>query len=188
MITAIEGTLEARGDDWVVVKVGGVSLRLQLPTPALAQLGEVGRTVRLHTYLQVKEDGIALYGFASAEELELFQMLIRVAGVGPRIALSFLSALAPERLALAIASGDTEVLALVPGVGKKMAARLVLELKGKLERPGAPLALHDDVLAALTSLGYSLAEATSAIATLPSSSELPLEEKIKLALQHLAKA
>lgn len=192
MIAGLHGTLESRSTDSAIIRVGGVSFQLFMPTSTLSSLGAIGEEVHLYTHLHVREDNIALYGFASAEELGLFQMLIGVSGVGPRAALGMLSALKPNELALAIVSGDIDLLSQMPSVGKKMASRLVLDLKGKLERVwvGAPAALvaegNAEVLAALTSLGYSLTEAASAIAALPDSPDLIIEEKIKLALQHLA--
>jgi len=186
MICGIEGILKACGDDWVVISVGGVSLYLKAPASTLSILGNIGDRVELHTYLQVKEDNMALYGFASAEELGLFELLISVSGIGPKAALSLLSEMRPERLRQAIAAGNVDLLSSVTGVGKKTAARLVLELKAKLERIGVVASfLHEDVVAALTGLGYSVAEATRAAAVLPDSSDLSVEDKIKLALQHL---
>ncbi len=191
MITAVEGTLEYRGLDSAVIKVGPISLRIYIPGSTLSQLGAVGDKVSLHTYLYVREDNMALYGFSSVEELGLFQNLISVSGVGPKVALSLLSALAPEQLTMAIVGSNVDILSQVPGIGKKIASRLVLELKGKLEKgwKGAvalPLAPENaDIVAALTSLGYSLKEATQAVSSLPSSSELSMEEKVRLALQQL---
>jgi Holliday junction DNA helicase RuvA len=192
MIVSIEGTLEGRGNDWVIVKLGCVSLRVNSPASTLSQLGKPGEAVKLHTHLHLKEDGVALYGFASEEELALFQMLIGVSGIGPRVALAMLSAMNPEQLSLAIASGQTELLTQIPGVGRKMAGRLVLELKEKLERGWVGIPLPEvaeastEAVAALTALGYSLTEATRAVAALPDSQKLTLEEKVTLALQQLA--
>jgi len=191
MITAVEGTLEFRELDSAVIKVGPISLRVYIPSSTLSQLGAVGDKVSLYTYLYIREDNMALYGFSSLEELGLFQNLISVSGVGPKVALSLLSSLAPEQLTMAIVGSNVDILSQVPGIGKKIASRLVLELKGKLEKSwkGAvalPLAPENaDIVAALTSLGYSLKEATQAVSALPSSSELSMEEKVRLALQQL---
>jgi holliday junction DNA helicase RuvA len=188
MIAGIEGVLRSRGDDWIIVEVGGVSFHIHSPTSTLRVLGMPGDRVKLHTHLHVREDNLALYGFASSEELRVFELLINISGIGPKIALALLSSLKPERFENAIARGDIEALSSVPGVGKKTAARLVLELKGKFEQLGVvALSSHEDVRAALMSLGYSAAEANSAVATLPDSPDLSLEDKIKLALQHFAK-
>jgi Holliday junction DNA helicase RuvA len=188
MIAGVEGILKSRSGDGVVVDVGGVSFRLQSPTSTISTLGIPGDRVKLHTHLHVREDNLSLYGFASSEELRLFEMVIAVSGIGPKTALALLSSLSPERFEVAIAQGDIEVLSSVSGVGKKTAARLVLELKGKFEHVGlASRSPQEDVKAALIGLGYSVAEANSATATLPDVSDLSLEDKIKLALRHFAR-
>ena len=192
MIAALEGTLDGYGNDFVIVKVGGISIRVYVPSPA--SLGSVGERVRLRTSLQFKENYIAIYGFASSEELELFEMLISVSGNGPKAALSMLSVMTSEQLSLAIAAGDIDMLTQVPGLGKKMASRLVLELKGKLESwqlsaaASPEAAVNSEVLAALKSLGYTTAEAMAAMAAIPDSTDLSLEDKIRLSLQQLGKA
>jgi len=192
MIAGIEGVLELRGPDWAIIKVGGVSLQIYLPSSNLDKLGTIGQKVQLCTHLHWKEDNIALYGFISQQELDLFKMLISVSGIGPKVALTMLSNLNPEQLAIAIASGNVDLLTRMPGVGKKTASRLVLELQSKLEKgwTGESTYLTGDsteVVAALTSLGYSTSEVTQAVAALPASSDLSLEEKIRLALKHLAR-
>ena len=188
MIAGLEGKLQSRSTDGAIIKVGGVSLQVYMPASTLSTLGAIGEAVHLHTHLHLREDNVALYGFATAEELELFRTLIGVSGVGPKVALAILSALNPGQLALAIASGNVDLLSSVPGVGPKMAGRLALELKGKLEgiMVSAPAEGDAEVVAALTGLGYSASEAASAFASLPDSAELSVEEKIKLALQYFA--
>ncbi len=191
MIASLRGTLEAIGSDWAIIDVGGVGFQVYMPTSALSALSAIGEKVKLHTHLHLREDNATLYGFASADELGLFQTLIGVSGLGPKLALAMLSAMNVEKLAMAIATSSTDLLTMVPGIGKKMANRLILELKEKIgagwiTTPAAQLAQENiDVVAALTSLGYSVSEATRAVATLPPSSDLSLEEKIKLALQYL---
>jgi len=190
MIASLQGKLESLGSDWAIINVGGMGFQVYMPTSTLSTLGTVGEEVKLHTHLYLREDNATLYGFASAEELGLFQTLISVSGLGPKLALAMLSAMNIEQLSMAIATGSTDMLTVVPGIGKKMANRLILELKEKIgaawiAAPAAQLAQENtDVLAALTSLGYSVAEASRAVATLPPSSDLSLEEKIKLALQY----
>ena len=191
MIATLEGVLQYRGVDSIIVNVGGIGLQVHVPGSTLSQLGAINDKVSLYTHLQVREDNISLYGFASGQELTLFKNLISVSGVGPKIALALLSSLTVEQLTMAILGGNVDLLDQVPGVGKKVANRIAVELKGKLEREweGAllPLAQEDsDVIAALTSLGYSLREATQAVSSLPSSPGLSLEEKIRTALQKLA--
>ena len=193
MIRGVRGILEETGPDWAVIGVGGVSLRAFVPTSVLADLGPVGAQVQLHTHLAVREDGVALYGFSSPQALRLFELLLGISGVGPRLALAVLSSLAPEALAVAITAGDAEALGRAPGVGKRTAARIILELKGKLEEEwGMPTAVAeeagDDVLAALLSLGYSPSEARRATVSLPRDSSLSVEERVRLALQSLARA
>jgi Holliday junction DNA helicase RuvA len=188
MIAGLQGKLQTIGSSWAIVNVGGVSFQVYMPTSTLSTLGAIGEEVELHTHLQFREDNVTLYGFATPEELVLFQTLNTVSGVGPKIALAMLSAMSAEKLTMAIASGSAELLSEVPGIGKKMASRLVLELKGKLAAGmPAPAELAEenaDVLAVLTSLGYSVREATRAIAALPQDKKLGLEAKVKLALQY----
>jgi Holliday junction DNA helicase RuvA len=190
MIAGLQGTLESQGTDWAIIKVGGISFRVYMPTSTMSALGDTGSKVQVHTHLHVREDNLTLYGFASTAELELFQMLISVSGIGPRSGLAMLSALNPDDLARAIISENTELLSSVPGIGKKTAGRLVLELKGKLGAVwvGAAAATEGDadVVAALISLGYSPADAASALAAIPNSADLTVEDKIRLALQNLA--
>ena len=189
MIAAIEGLLEQRGPDWAIIKIGGVSLQVYLPNPTMNQLGAVGDKVELCTYLHWKEDNIALYGFSSQQDLDLFRLLISVNSVGPRLALTILSGISSDQLTLAIGSGNVDLLTQVPGVGRKTASRLVVELKTKLgkEQAGIVSYLTEDnseVTAALINLGYSAAEAARAVAELPQSSDLSLEDKVRLALRH----
>jgi Holliday junction DNA helicase RuvA len=192
MIATLEGILEYRGNDSIIINVGGIGFRVYVPTSTLSQLGAIKDKVYLYTHLHVREDNISLYGFASSEELALFKNLISVSGIGAKLALALLSALNPEQLVMAITSGDIDLLSQAPGIGKKMASRLVVELRGKLEKEWKEVALplapeSADVIAALTGLGYSLAEATKAISKLPDSGELNLEEKIKMALQQMTR-
>ncbi len=192
MIASLNGKLESLGSEWAIINVGGIGFQVYMPTSTLSQLGAVGEEVKLYTYLHLREDNATLYGFGSADELGLFQTLIGVSGLGPKLALAMLSTMDVEKLIMAIATGSADLLTVTPGVGKKVANRLILELKEKvgagwITTPAAELAQEDaDVLAALTHLGYSATEATRAVATLPPSSDLSLEEKVKLALQYFA--
>jgi Holliday junction DNA helicase RuvA len=193
MISSLSGRLESVGTDSAIVNVGGVGFQVFMPTSALSTLGAPGSEVKVFTHLQVREDNLSLYGFSTSEDLWLFETLIGVSGLGPRLALAILSSLNSEQIAMAIATGNVDMLDMVPGIGKRVATRIVLELKEKVGAgwiaiPGMQIAQENtDVLAALTSLGYSAAEATKAIATLPADSPLDLEEKIKLALQYFGK-
>jgi Holliday junction DNA helicase RuvA len=187
-IACLRGVVEEWGADWLLVFVGGVGLRVQVPASTAEALGRPGDNVLLHTHLHIRDDAVSIYGFASAEDLRLFEMLIGVSGVGPRGALSLLSALGADGLSDAVAAGDAPRLQQVPGVGQKMAARLVLELKGKLVgRPAAasvPASRDDDVVAALVGLGYSQAEAQAAAGSVPSDGSLEVEERIRRALAY----
>ncbi len=190
MIAGLNGRLESLGGDGAIINVGGIGFRVYMPTSTLSSLGKIGDEVHLYTHLYLREDNATLYGFATDDELRLFQTLLGVSGLGPKLALAMLSAMSLDKLTMAIATASTDLLTIVPGIGKKVADRLVLELKDKIAAgwvttPAAHLAeANTDVLAALTSLGYSVAEATRAVATLPPSSDLTLEERLKLALQY----
>jgi len=191
MIASLEGILEYRAADSVIVNVGGIGFQVYVSSSTLSQLGAIKDKVSLYTHLHLREDNASLYGFASTEELALFRNLISVSGVGPKLALALLSALSPEQLVMAIASGNVDVISQVSGVGKKVASRLVVELRGKMEKQWEgtilPLASEDtEAVAALTSLGYSLRESTQAIFSLPNPDGMSLEEKVKAALQQLA--
>ena len=194
MITGVTGILEGRGAGSVDVRVGGsVSLQIFVPSSTLENLGNQGDVVHLHTRLYMKDDEPVLYGFASAEDLRLFQMLNGVAGVGPRMSLSLLSSLGSGALITAVAAGDVDALSRVAGVGKKSAGRLVLELKGKfaaLLQPGASPPVigsseDSEVVLALMALGYSATEARRGVSPLGYSDSLPVEDRIRRALQQI---
>ena len=188
MITSVKGTLESTGHDWVVVSLGGFSLKVSVPSSALEALGSPGDRVSLFTHLQVRQDGISLFGFPTAEARDLFELLHSVSGVGPRQALSLLSVMTPETLVSAVSSGDIEMFERAPGVGKKTASRIVLELKGKLEGEWGLVtetSQQGEVIEALIALGYTSAEARSGARSAPEDGDLPLEELLRIALQHL---
>jgi len=190
MIAGLQGKLESLGSDYAIIDVNGIAFLVYMPTSGLSSLGKIGEEVKIHTYLYLREDNAALYGFTSADELSLFQTLLGVSGLGPKLALAILSAMSPDKLVLAIAGGSADLLTAVPGVGKKVAQRIILELRDKIgvgwmTTAGVQVAEENaEVLAALISLGYSVTEASRAVATLPPDPELSLEEKVKLALQY----
>lgn len=192
MITGVSGILEDRGAGWVQVRVGGgVSFQIFVPQSTVEDLGAIGDEVRLHTRLYVRDDEPVLYGFPSAETLRLFQTLNGVAGIGPRTALALLSSMGYQSLINAVASGDVDALSRAPGVGKKSAGRLVLELKGRLQGDMAPgptqMGGEDgEVVSALMALGYSAAECRRAVASVGNGNDVSVEEKIRRALQQLA--
>lgn len=182
MISSVRGRIVARGTDHVVVDVAGVGYKVFVPRQPDAD------DVLLHTHHVVREDGQSLYGFASREELSLFEMLTSVSGVGPKAALALLSVSRAPDLAAAIASSDVATLARAPGVGKKTAERIVVDLRGKVARvaeglePGA-LPLEDEAAAALVALGYTAAEAASALRGVPPASGATTEERVRAALR-----
>ena len=191
MIASLSGKLESLNSDAAIINVGGVGFKVYMPTSSLTTIGTTGSEVKVYTHTHVREDNIALYGFPTTEELWLFETLLGVTGLGPKLSLAMLSALTPNQVTMAIATGNVDMLDMIPGIGKKVASRIILELKEKI---GAGWVItaetqvtqeNADVLAALTALGYSAAEAVKAVAALPTEEKLKLEEKVKLALQYL---
>lgn len=199
MIAAVRGILEGKTIDSALVTVGGITLRILSPLSTLSKL-TVGETVYLQTLLHVREDAITLFGFATAEDRESFEQLLAVGGVGPRIGLALLSALSSGGLREAVLNEDMVRLTMAPGVGKKLAARLILELRPRFERLGlgfggatggvtpAPGNVRGQVAEALTGLGYSTAEAAAAVRNLPTESDESLEDLIMRALRLMARA
>jgi Holliday junction DNA helicase RuvA len=172
------------------MEVGGVGIRVFVPASTAAQLPGVGDVCFLSTRLIVREDSLALYGFLEAEPLEVFDMLLQVNGVGPRMALSVLSHLSPETIRSAVARQDTTAFGGIPGVGRKTAEKILFHLKDRIGSVAAGRKVsdaHGEVLAALTALGYSFGEAQSAIQALPADFDESLEERVRLALQFFAR-
>ena len=186
MISSVSGALRAAGPGWVDVAVGGVALRISVPSAAADAAGRVGDAVTLHTSLQVKEDSLSLFGFLTEDERGVFETLLGVSGIGPRLALAMLDRFSPQALSQAVDAGDTRALSTVPGVGRRTASRIILDLKGKLvfESQDAPTALDSDLVDALTALGYADSEAREALsATDAAASD---EDRIRAALEALA--
>jgi len=182
VIATVRGTVIARGADHVVVDVKGVGYKVFVPRHPTAD------DVMLHTHQVVREDGQFLYGFESREELALFEMLIGVSGVGPKAALAILSVARPAEVAGAIASGDAAALARAPGVGKKTAERLIVDLRGRIDRIGPPVSVAailraDDAQAALVALGYTASEAAAALRSAPQEGRASTEERVAAALR-----
>lgn len=192
MIASVTGVLQKRGDESVVIQVGGVGLEVYVPVGTYNVLTDLGQPVELFTALVVREDSLRLFGFLHEEEREIFLLLMTVQGIGPRLALSVLSTLSPELLANAIHRDEADVISRVPGVGKKTAQKIVLELKGKLlpETIPAGLAavsrLDTEVISALTGLGYSIVEAQAALQSIPKDAPDDIEERVRLALMYFA--
>jgi Holliday junction DNA helicase RuvA len=186
VIAFVEGVLDDRAGDRVVVADGGIGYEVMVSAATLAALPTVGRKVRLLTHLLVRDDAMLLYGFVTASERDLFLMLISVNGVGPKVALAILSVLSADALRRAILESDADTITIVPGVGKKVAARVVLDLKDRLgavvELPSAgPIA---EVREALLGLGLSPQEVRDAMAGLDGA-DGPVEELLRRALQRV---
>lgn len=201
MIAAVRGKLEWMGPDNILIDISGVSLRLFVPVAILNDLGPIGGEIKLYTHLYVREDQLTLYGFKNPEQLALFDLLLGVAGVGPRAALNVLSNASTEAVQLAIAQSDADFLKKVPGIGAKTASRIILELKGKLvettpatRSTGGKQASQASpeknlerlrITEALSGLGYTSAEIQAALAALPPDHALSLEEQVLAALRYL---
>jgi Holliday junction DNA helicase RuvA len=193
MIGRLHGKLLSKHPPQVLVDVGGIAYDVDVPMSTFFNLPASGETVTLHTHLVVREDAQVLYGFATLEERAAFRELIRISGVGARTALAVLSGMSVADLARAVAAQETGRLVKVPGIGKKTAERLLLELKGRLAEPlpgaaGLAPASSDaaDVLNALVALGYSEKEASAAVKRLAAG--LGVTEGIRAALKALAKS
>jgi len=193
MIASLNGVIEVISKDSMIVNVNGIGFKVAVTTSVLSELGVVGREVKLYTHFHVREDDMSLFGFGSLDEMRLFETLISVSGLGPKTGMAMLSAMSADQVAMAIASGSVEILTTIPGIGKKTADRLILELKDKvggvmISTPAGRAAQENaDVVTALVSLGYSVPETTKAVSALPTGKKLSLEEKVKLALQYLGK-
>lgn len=186
MIAGLRGAIEAKRPDAILVDVSGVIYRVGTSTSTLSTIGEAGDAVRLYTYLIVRDDLLALYGFATQDELDLFEALISATGVGPKTACAALSRFQPEQLREAIQQGNAQLFATVPGIGAKTAARLIVDLKGKLPELAAGfsgVSADEDVVAALRSLGYSASEAMSAALRAESAGGMTTEERVIAALR-----
>jgi len=196
VIAGLRGRVETKTADSLLVDVGGVIYRVGTSATTLTDAGGPGDDIRLYTHLFVREDQLTLYGFSSPDELRLFETMISVTGIGPRLGCAILSHIRTDLLFEAIQTENADFLATVPGVGKKTAARLILELRGKLPKDLAPLAIaptvaeqdQTDVVEALRSLGYTVAEAHAG--AMRSSREVgedaTVEERILAALRHLS--
>jgi len=193
MIGRIAGTLLEKNPPAVLVEAAGVGYEIDVPMSTFYNLPTVGERVTLLTHLAVREDAHQLYGFLTAAERQAFRELIRISGVGSRTALAVLSGMSVGELAQAVAMQESARLTKVPGIGKKTAERLLLELKGRLSAElqvvlgsGSAMAGGSDVLRALVALGYSEKEAAAAVRQLPAGAGV--SEGIRLALKSLAKA
>lgn len=198
MIYSVNGTVEVIEPNLAVIDCGGVGYACRTTANTISQL-KIGETAKLLTYLAIREDAAELFGFADTAELNCFKMLISVSGVGPKAALSILSGMTPQSFALCVASGDSKTLTNAPGIGKKIAERIVLELKDKVSKQdvaagvkGSPIPVVAaasntvaEAVSALMVLGYTNSEATNALSGLDPAS--PADELIKAGLKKLAR-
>lgn len=189
MIGRLHGKLLEKNPPQILIDVSGVGYEVDVPMSTFCNLPEVGGELTLHTHFVVREDAELLYGFATLAERAVFRALIKISGVGPKIALALLSGITVDQLKDAVDRGETGLLTKVPGIGKKTAERLVLELKGKLAGTGAATAAVPtsgacaDVAAALIALGYSEREAAAATKKLPE--DCTVNDGLRLALKSL---
>jgi Holliday junction DNA helicase RuvA len=198
VIAYLRGRLFEKHPNRIVIDVDGVGYDVAVPLSTFYELGEPGAPIALRIHTHVREDALALFGFATRIEQELFERLIGVSGIGPKVALAVLSGIEPTELVAAIERGDVARLTAIPGVGKKTSERIVLELKDRLPKtaiaaakPGEAAApgVKDDVLSALINLGYHrpLAEKAVAVAALNAAPSTGFEATLKQALRELAK-
>jgi len=187
MIATLRGEITQIEDTAVIIEVGGVGMRVFVPKPLRDKL-KPGEVVLLHTHLVVRQDALTLYGFETVNDRQLFLLLLGVDGVGPKVALSVLSTLSVDAVQQAVFNDQDDILSRVPGVGKKTSQKIVLHLKDRL-KPASGLekvAMMSDadaeVLAALTSLGYSVIEAQTAIQSIPKDAPDDVEERLRIAL------
>lgn len=199
MIYNLSGTLTVCDPNFIVVECSGVGFKCFTTLNTVEGIGKVGEKVNVFTYLSVREDAMDLYGFSSIEELETFKLLISVSGIGPKAAVSVLSELSPDRLAVCIASGDAKAITRAQGVGKKMAERIVLELKDKMgsialgntsDAVSNAASVTDgsvsaEAVEALVALGYSQSDAAVVVGGMDKS--LTVDEMIRLGLKQLAR-
>ncbi|WP_304941718.1 Holliday junction branch migration protein RuvA [Vallitalea guaymasensis] len=202
MISYIKGTLEFVGDDFIIVESQNIGYEIKSSMSAIQDLPCIGENIKMHTYLYVREDAMLLYGFITRDDLEVFKKLITVNGIGPKGALGVLSTITPDELRFAVIADDVKTISKAPGIGKKTAQKLILELKDKLKlkdysdsvgaeiEGNSQLALtsnaKNDAIAALVSLGYTSTEAVKAVRTLEITETTTAEDIIKGALGKLA--
>jgi Holliday junction DNA helicase RuvA len=189
MIAMVQGAVAHVGKDHVVLMAAGVGYKIFCP-PTLT--GHAGEVLTAWTSLVVREDSMTLFGFANPNERDLFEMLLTITGVGPKVALSILSTLSSDSLRNAVVADRAEILTRVPGIGKKTAQKILFELKDKMTGgldavPSATFSdINSDVIDTLVALGYSIIEAQTAVQALPPDAAQDVEERVRLALQYFA--
>lgn len=202
LIAYVKGPLKAIEEDRIIIEAGNMGMEIFVPVSVLEALPPMGAEVMVHTYFQVKEDGMSLYGFLNRQDLGMFRQLIGVNGIGPKGALAILSVLGPDQLRMAIVSGDAKAISRAPGVGVKTAQRVILDLKDKIKPEDMLLGsgsqpaqgssdtgqsgIAAEVAEALTALGYSASEAARAVHKVEQSGDMTAEDMLKASLKHLA--
>lgn len=188
MIGRLRGTIVRLAAGSIVVEVGGIGYEVAVPVRTQVDLPGIGEDAVVHTHLYVREDQLALYGFGSSDDRDLFRLLLGVSGVGPKVALAILSTMGADELRSVVATEDVAALTAVPGIGKRSAQKLLLELRPKLELPDGeldPSGARSQVRAALEGLGYQPDEIGGALRDLPD--DLPAEDLLKRSLQSLGR-
>lgn len=202
MISYIRGPLMEKLEDAVVVEAGNIGYHIFVPTSVLEVLPALGEEIKIHTYFQVREDAMVLFGFLNRQDLDIFKKLLGVNGVGPKSALGILSALKPDELRMAVVSADAKLISKAPGIGSKTAQRIILDLKDKISAEDILFSVSDgqapggdfngvgeigrEAIEALTALGYSGSEAARAVKKVAVTGEMTAEDVLKGALKHLA--
>jgi Holliday junction DNA helicase RuvA len=188
MIGRLRGTLVDKSDNSILVDVGGVGYVVAVTPRTLISLPSVGEEAVLHTHLHVREDQLSLFGFDTRADKDLFAVLLGVSGVGPKVGLAILATMTPDQLRMAVVSGDTAALTAVPGIGKRSAEKLMLDLRPKMDaslEASTASGPMSEVREALASLGYAPDEIRDTLATM--SHDLPVQDMLKQSLQQLGK-
>lgn len=201
MISYIRGELSAIEEDKIVVDVNGIGYGIFMPAQSMGQLPPIGQNVKIHTYLNVREDSMQLFGFLTRDDLRVFKLVIGVSGIGPKGGLSILSKLTPDDLRFAVLANDAKAISSAPGIGKKTAEKLIIELKDKLSvedilerstesEEGAQISdnangVQAEAVQALTALGYGSTESMKAVKKVEITEETTVEEVLKQALKYM---
>ena len=201
MFSYIKGELAEINIDHIVIDVNGIGYQIFIPTNTLNYLPSIGESVKIHTYLYIREDAMILYGFLTKDDLEMFKLLITVSGIGPKGGLGILSTLSSDDLRFAVLSGDSKAISKAPGIGAKIAQRVILDLKDKISLEEAfeqklennknisqseNNSVKNDAVLALTSLGYSSTESLKAVSKVEITEDMDVEAVLKASLKHMS--
>lgn len=201
MFSYIKGELAEINIDHIVIDVNGIGYQIFIPTNTLNYLPSIGESVKIHTYLYIREDAMILYGFLTKDDLEMFKLLITVSGIGPKGGLGILSTLSSDDLRFAVLSGDSKAISKAPGIGAKTAQRVILDLKDKISLEDAfeqklqnnknisqseNNSVKNDAVLALTSLGYSSTESLKAVSKVEITEDMDVEAVLKASLKHMS--